>query len=351
MKVRVLVLMFVFVFPAVSVADRIDDMLFEVSSKMNKEMSEMYIDKITKLRNTLYRNIDKREFMYFCRITDSSLDKNSIDWSLLKKIAINTWCTTPSQKPIFNLTTVTYSYTGYDGTFFHEYNFSKDDCNDSSNSKLEDKDDANLNSATIDVGGKDILVTAPYGFRIVNDQELISILKSMSPAENIEAEVFISPDVESERWRQLLIATFPGLKDKNISKRSFKFISKSLVEQQHTLLNKVKDKVDESLESGIRSVNDKYDLNAAGSIDEMTSFGVFIDKENVVSMAAEVKGKFSMDGYSDSTPQIVTMSFVRVKNRLIAAYVYSDYIDGKDVVWAKSKTKEFVSLLLKENKY
>jgi hypothetical protein len=56
-----------------------------------------------------------------------------------------------------------------------------------------------------------------------------------------------------------------------------------------------------------------------------------------------------MDEYSDDTPQIGTVSFLRIKNRLVLAYLYSDYIDSKDVIWAKSKTKELVDLLLKVN--
>ena len=146
-----------------------------------------------------------------------------------------------------------------------------------------------------------------------------------------------------------MVATLSKFEDKNISKKEFKYLSKILVEQQYTLLSTVKDRVDKVVESSIGSINDSYNLNAEASIDEMTSMGVFIDKEDAVSMAVEVKAQISMDGYSDNTPQIATMSFLRIKNRLVVAYLYSDYIDGKDIAWAKSKTNELIDLLLKVN--
>jgi len=43
------------------------------------------------------------------------------------------------------------------------------------------------------------------------------------------------------------------------------------------------------------------------------------------------------------------VSYLKIKNRLILVHLFSDYIDNKDILWAKSKTKEIVGLLLKVN--
>ena len=350
MKIRIL--MFMFVFSNISVADEIDDLLHKTSSDLNKTMSGMTIDKVTKLRNTIYLNTDKREFIYGYKITDDSLDRYSFDWAYLKKNATNSFCTNPDLKVLLDLTTITMSYTGYDGTFLHEFNFSKNDCSYSDSSKLESKSgisNYNSKSTIINLGGNKVTISSPYGFHIENDNELIKILKTMFSSGEMSIKVILSPDIDSDRFRIMMVVTLSKFEDKNISKKEFKYLSKILVEQQYTLLSTVKDRVDKVVESSIGSINDSYNLNAEASIDEMTSMGVFIDKEDAVSMAVEVKAQISMDGYSDNTPQIATMSFLRIKNRLVVAYLYSDYIDGKDIAWAKSKTNELIDLLLKAN--
>jgi len=204
-------------------------------------------------------------------------------------------------------------------------------------------------SKVINIGGKYITVSSPYGFHIETDKEVLRVFKSMFPTDKMSLEVFISPNVDDSKHRYMFITTIPQLKSKDLSKKSYKFISKVLVDQQYTLMNTVKGEADKILQEGVATFNDEFDVNAEVSIDEITTLGVFLNKENAISMAVMIMGQFSMDEYSDDTPQIGTVSFLRIKNRLVLAYLYSDYIDSKDVIWVKSKTKELVDLLLKVN--
>jgi hypothetical protein len=40
---------------------------------------------------------------------------------------------------------------------------------------------------------------------------------------------------------------------------------------------------------------------------------------------------------------------VFVKNKIIIAYIYSDFDSEKDIIWIEDKTKETVNLLIKNN--
>jgi len=204
-------------------------------------------------------------------------------------------------------------------------------------------------SKVINIGGKYITVSSPYGFHIETDKEMLEVLESLFPKDKVSLKVVISPNIDNEKYRSIMIATIPQLKDKNIFKEEYKYISKILVEQQYTMLNQYKDMVNEGVEYAATAFNNEFNNNTVASVDELTTLGVFIDKENVISMAVIVSGQITSDDFSDNTPQISTVSFLRIKNRLILAYLYSDYIDSKDILWAKSKTKELVELLLKVN--
>jgi len=204
-------------------------------------------------------------------------------------------------------------------------------------------------SKVINIGGKYITVSSPYGFHIETDKEILRMLKNLLPKDQISLEVAISPNIESEKYRAIMISTIPTLKNNNISNKSFKYFSKTLIEQQYTLLNEYKHKVNEFTDYAVKSLNNEFNNNTRVSLDELTALGVFINNDNAVSMAVVVNGQFASDNYSDNTPQISTVSYLKIKNRLLLVHLFSDYIDNQDILWAKSKTKEIVGLLLKVN--
>lgn len=354
MKILKIVLIFI-ALTSNSFADEIDNILKEVSDYLNKEQSDTYVDRITKLRNTLYqKQAGKREFIYFYTITDNSLSKNSLDWDFLNNRSINIWCTDPEQREMLDLTSVTYSYSLPDGGFLNKINFSKDDCQDSSKSGKSVNLDYTSNafftkSKQIDIGGKKITIKSPYGFYIEDSAEIIDFFEQIFPKEMIDVQAIILPKKNNEDFARYIVVVSLSKFKGYISDSRFDVLSKALVKQQYTLLNKVKDKTDKLVIDAMKNINDKYDMDASGSIDEMTSLGVFIDKDDAVSMAAIMEGQFSFDGEVDSTPMIGSVSYLNLKDRLVVFYVYDNYTDNKNLIWVKSKTKELVDLLLQVN--
>ena len=338
-----------------SFADVIDDLLKKQSDNLNKEMSGMTLDRVTKIRNTIYQNnLGKREFTYFYLITDNSLDKYAFDWDFLKSNAINSWCTNPELRYVLDLTSVTFSYSLSDGKFLHKFNFSKDDCKDSSISDNAVNLDYISNpvftkSKQIDIGGKKITIKSPYGFYIENSKEIIDFFEQIYPKDIIEVQAIILPEKYDENFtRNIVVASLSNFKS-YVSDSQFDALSKVLVKQQYTLLSKVKDKTDKIIEDAMKNLNDNYDMEVSGSLDELTSLGLFINKDDAVSLAAIMEGQISFDGEVDSTPMIGSFSYLNLKGRLAVVYVYDEYIDNKNLIWVKSKTKELVDLLLEVN--
>ncbi len=345
----------VFVFTNTSFADETDDLLQGISSEINKTMGGMSIDPITKLQNTLYRNLGKREFVYVYVITDDSVSSNSPGWTTIKNKATRSFCTDPEMKIFLDYTTVTMKYQKLNGMFLHKFNFSKNDCNESSyKSKKMDSDlDNRVNSTkskVINIDDKRITVPSPYGFYIENDKEVLDLFKLIFPKDVITIQAIIFPEKYDDNFsRYIMIASMVEFEKQVLSDRKFKELSKFLVKQQYTLLNKVKGDIDKVLETGIKNFKDKYDMDVSGSIDETTSLGLFINKDNALSLAVIMEGQFSFDGDVDSTPMIATISYLNLKNRFVVAYVYNEYKDNKNLVWVKSKTRELVDLLLQAN--
>ena len=170
----------------------------------------------------------------------------------------------------------------------------------------------------------------------------------MLPLTTVQAVMYPVKEQEKSN-RYITINSIKAFEKKNYSKESFKSISDAVVKNQHTFLRKTKKIIDTINKESIKRINDKYDININNRIDEATSLGLFHKRDNAVSLAAIVQGEVSMDGYIDDALQIMSMSILRIKGKILYVYVYSDYTGDIDIIWVKSKTRELVNLLLEVN--
>lgn len=328
-------------------ADTVDDLLRGTSDELNKTISGMQVDQVTQLQGTFYQNFGKREFIYIYTITDGSLTKDSFDWEIVKDRVIQNFCTDPELKVFLDLTTISSRYNGLDGSFFYEFNFSKKECKGGSNDKYSS---STPNIATINIGGEAIKIVSPNGYDIETRQDVVDLFIDSFSSDRIRFRVLIIPESESDldKGRSMAIATVPKFENKITQKRYSDFID-ILVEQQQTLMDKATTIADKTLKKGFSNINNKYGTEMKVEVQDMSSLGAFISEKDVTSLAAIVDGEIYLEGGYDRTPQIVSMSVLRIKDRLVSAYVYSNYSTESDIAWVKSKTREFVNLLLKSN--
>jgi len=205
-------------------------------------------------------------------------------------------------------------------------------------------------SKVVNIGGKYITIVSPYGFYIENDKDIADLFKDILPKDKVNIQALILPEKYDENdSRVIAVVSIIEIEKKNMSEKLFNILSRLLVEQQYTFLNKIKDSIDKLDETIRKNLKDKYDVEIYGSIDEATSLGVFINKKNAVGVTTIMEGRWVFEGEVDDVPMIGTMTYLNLKNRLVYAVVYKDYNDSKDVLWVKSKTKELVDLLLEVN--
>ena len=56
-----------------------------------------------------------------------------------------------------------------------------------------------------------------------------------------------------------------------------------------------------------------------------------------------------VSGDEENLLVVNSTTFIHIKNRLIIAYVYSNFNSSTDIIWLEAKTKELVELMLKVN--
>ena len=84
-------------------------------------------------------------------------------------------------------------------------------------------------------------------------------------------------------------------------------------------------------------------------MNETTPLGVFFDNKNVISYSSIMSGEKSVNGINENFIQVIATSIVLLKKKIIFVYIYSDYDSEKDITWIEGKTKELISLLIKNN--
>ena len=167
---------------------------------------------------------------------------------------------------------------------------------------------------------------------------------------NVQAVLLPKGVTDFERLtRYIILVTEKRLEKRKITQKDFNNLRELLREQQFTLLNKWKEKIDEEVEAGALRISNESGLKYKFLVGETTPLGVFIDNKKVISINTISNMKTSLEGTNYDFLQVASSSMVFVKNKIIMAYIYSDFDSEKDIIWIEDKTKETVNLLIKNN--
>jgi hypothetical protein len=211
---------------------------------------------------------------------------------------------------------------------------------------------ADARNFSIKVHNTEINVRAPDGFYESSyiDPLVSEIFSKLMPDDLRIHAILIPKDGMDDDSRYMVLVTVKEVEKLKLSQRMFdKEIRKIMREQQFTLMNSLKDEINDLFIEKSNTFSNDYDMNISLKTNEMTSLGVFLDNSDSIGFATIMNMEVSAEEYSDKSPIINATVFSKVKNKLIVIYIYSEYRSMKDVVWVKAKAKEFTSLLLINN--
>lgn len=200
---------------------------------------------------------------------------------------------------------------------------------------------AETQNIQIEVGGVKIDVQAPIGFHEISSlsPETRNLAETMTPPSNRLLAIFVSEDdlgrimkgEAPEFGRYMLLQVFRELENTNISNGQFRQLVAQIKEQQNTLLPK------------------EYELSQKMKIGEQVPLGVFFEQSNAIGFTSLVKYQAEAEGEKLDYVVAGGTSFIRVKQKVLYAYVYGTYENQDDLNWVRSKSREWVNSLLTFN--
>ena len=214
---------------------------------------------------------------------------------------------------------------------------------------------ADIGEVEIDVGGVPISIKAPNGFReiILVSPETRKIMETLTPPTNRLLAGFVSEedfgrimkDEEPDFNRYIMLQSNRNLENRNFSKEQFQMLTRQLKEQQNTILQEQKSKVEKLLEGASKSFADDFDTSVDIKMGEQITLGIFNDKPNTIGLMS--LAKYSGEVGNDKFDYIMAggVSFVLARGKLIYVYVFSLYESQNDIDWVKSKSRELISTL------
>lgn len=219
---------------------------------------------------------------------------------------------------------------------------------------------AETQNIQIEVGGTMINVPSPTGFHEISDlsPETRKRAETMTPPQNRLVAVFVSEaDLRRimksdapEFGRYMFLQVFRDLENRNISRSQFQQLGTQIKQQQNTLSTKLKDKANSFIEGAADKLSKDSAISLSLKRGEKVPLDVFLEQSNAVGFAMLAKYQVSAEGEKFDHVVVSGTSFIRVKQKVLYAYVYSTYESQEDLRWTQLVSRKWVNNILESNK-
>jgi hypothetical protein len=214
-------------------------------------------------------------------------------------------------------------------------------------------------SAQANVGGVTIETPALDGFYEVSEiaPDVRKLSETMVPPTNRLLGVYVSHndyqrilDGEYPEFdRYIFLQVGRDLERKNISQKGFRKLSGYLKTQQEEILEAVESRVDKLFENTSEKLSEDYDVSFNMKVGEQVPVGVFLEHPNALGFVTLVKYQGNLDGEKLDYVVAGGTLVLKIKRRLLYAYVYSTYEKQEDIDWVRSESTALADLLLTSN--
>lgn len=210
-----------------------------------------------------------------------------------------------------------------------------------------------------EVGGVTIQAPALEGFKEISDvsPEMMELAQAMVPPTNRLLGVYLS-DADHEKLvggeppafdRYVFIQVHRELEDKSLSGADFREIAAQLKTRQSTIQHEVEKQAGRLIDNASEKISESYDVSLDMELGEQRSLGIFLDRPNAVAFTSLVKYRGNLNGESFDYVMAGSTLLMKVRRRLLYAYVYSEYEGQADVDWVESRTTTLADRILAAN--
>ncbi|MCP4392990.1 MAG: hypothetical protein GY804_01785 [Alphaproteobacteria bacterium] len=216
------------------------------------------------------------------------------------------------------------------------------------------------NNIQVEIGGTKIDVQALDGFYEISSisPKALKLFDTLTPPTNRLLAVFVSEkdlnkiknDENLNLKRYMILQVYKTSENKYISENEFTPF-KTLIKNQHeNLLKYSKDKIKSLLKDASKKLSNDYDIPLKINIGEQVPLSIFLEHPSAIGFTTLSKYQTAVKGNKIDTTVAYSTLFVKVKNKLIYAYVYSDYETQEDIDWVNSQSKSWVESIIASNK-
>jgi len=212
---------------------------------------------------------------------------------------------------------------------------------------------------TIGVGGTEISIPAPEGFHEISklSSETRDHFETFTPPDNRLLGVFLleedlgllmkdeTPDVR----RYMLLQSYRKLEDYDLSRREFDELADSIKEQNNSLMQEVKREVESLLAATSEKLSEEYQTSVAFQVSNSVPLGVFLERRNAIGYANLTKYETAIEDEVENSTMIMSISLLRLKNRLLYAYVYERYETQESIDWVRKTSTQWAKAMLEAN--
>jgi hypothetical protein len=213
----------------------------------------------------------------------------------------------------------------------------------------------------VTLGGVNIQVPAPNEFSEVTDisPQTRKRAERLTLPQNRLLAYFI-PDADIQRFkkgqaatlvytRYTMAQTLRGMESANMSSQDFRDMAQRVRQEQNQFPERDRERAQSFVDDVSKDLSKERGVAIDLKVGQPRALGVFADGDNFIAYALLTKMKAAAGGETLEFILASASGFVRVKNKLIFAWVYSKYDSQKDIDWVRAATKDWMQQILSAN--
>ena len=119
--------------------------------------------------------------------------------------------------------------------------------------------------------------------------------------------------------------------------------------QQSSLLQSVEGELDSLLAGASEKLSDEHRISLPLQATNSVPLGVFLEERNAIGFASLSKSEVAVENEEENITMIMAVVFLRLKGRLLYAYVYERYETRESIDWVRKTSIQWAESMLEAN--
>lgn len=218
---------------------------------------------------------------------------------------------------------------------------------------------ADTSSLTTTVGGTQLTVPSPAGYHEIStlSPEARTIAEQMTPESNRLLGIFVSEAdlglvLKGELpafSRYMLLQSNRQFESYDLTEKDFHQLSSEIEKRQKLLLANVNDDIARQFDRSSKSISEQYKTDFSLRAGEQAPLGVYLEEPRAFGFAMLSKYQTEISGTAEDLVVVGGANFLMAENKLLYAYVYSNFDSQDDIDWVRKTSKSWTGAVIAAN--